>query len=487
MLTQPVIPVLLPDGSEKEVGIREALLRAHEWRDIRGDSPLERYALLRLLIAFAMDMQMLKNSDDRSALMEKGRFSPETFDAYISACEAEEPRFDLFDDRHPFLQSAYSRERDENALKPVANLFSCLPTGNNHVFWDHRMEDVHAVTPAQAFRGICATYLFCMAGAQDYPSSVNNTPPMYVVSIGENLFETIVMNMLSERECGNIVYGRGDVPWRNAEEVVPKKAYPTVTMLGALTWMPRRITLQPPKDGYIVQVYLQQGKNFKGNDLWKDPHVPFRKTKDGAYVSVKPELSKAFWRDIGTLIYDPDAVQSIQPLALKCLHHVVELTGQPVQLRAVGLVTNQASVVQWQEDELRIPSALLEDEGCAATLRQDVGKVELAKNMIDRAVRKGLYPRLAEESCSVFLQSMHRILFAEAMDQILHFEEAEDWDNARQEHDAWFDERVIGEMRKTLRKVIDVTGKDAKALMIHEEIKKNAIGGYRKLTKGGRT
>ena len=47
VLTQPVIPVLLPDGSEKEVGIREALLRAHEWHDIRGDSPLERYALLR--------------------------------------------------------------------------------------------------------------------------------------------------------------------------------------------------------------------------------------------------------------------------------------------------------------------------------------------------------------------------------------------------------------------------------------------------------
>ena len=60
VLTEPVIPVLLPDGTNASVGIREAFLKAHEIRDIQGDTPLERYALLRLLIAStALSMPLL--------------------------------------------------------------------------------------------------------------------------------------------------------------------------------------------------------------------------------------------------------------------------------------------------------------------------------------------------------------------------------------------------------------------------------------------
>ena len=34
VLTEPVIPVLMPDGREKVLGIREALLDAHQIKDI---------------------------------------------------------------------------------------------------------------------------------------------------------------------------------------------------------------------------------------------------------------------------------------------------------------------------------------------------------------------------------------------------------------------------------------------------------------------
>ena len=97
VLTEPVIPVLLPDGTNTSVGIREAFLKAYEIRDIQGDTPLERYALLRLLIAFAMDMLHPKNSFARRDLLEAGQFDAEAFDAYIALCEKDGPRFNLFD------------------------------------------------------------------------------------------------------------------------------------------------------------------------------------------------------------------------------------------------------------------------------------------------------------------------------------------------------------------------------------------------------
>ena len=486
VLTNPVIPVLTRDGEEGELGIRAVFEQAHELRDLRGDTPLERYALLRLLVAFAMDMLELENARERKALLKSGRFDMDVFDSYVEACEKNGSSFDLFDKNKPFLQSAYDRAFDAKAEKPVACLFQTLPTGNNHVFLDHRMENDHEVSVAQAFGGMCALYLFCTAAAQGYPSSVNNIPPVYAIALGNSLFETIVFNILSKRECGNISYGLGDVPWREAESVVPKKEYPAVTMLGGLTWMPRRITLMQQNNGMVKRVYLQQGKNFKGNDLWKDPHVPYRKKKDGTFASVKPEAGRAFWRDVGTMIYDPNGMQTLQPLVLKLLENVFELDTQPVSIRATGLVTNQASIVQWQEDELRIPAALLRSEVCAMMLREDIAQIETAQQQISIAIRKRLDDAMAEETKTVFLRNIQNIVFGECMDQILAIESAEDIDEAIEEHEKWLDDVILKEMMQAIKQVIEPSGNDYKAMLIHEDIRKDTYYGYKRFAKGGR-
>lgn len=235
----------MPDGTAKSVGIREAFLKAHEIKDIQGDTPLERYALLRLLIAMAMDMLALKTSDDRYDLLQQGAFDAQTFEDYIRECEKDGPRFDLFDEEHPFLQSKYDEEMDKKALSSISSLFPYVPTGNNHMFFDHRYENELSVLPNQAFRAICVTCLFCFAvGAQGIPSSVNNTPPIYAIVVGKSLFQTIVVNMLAQKECGNIEYGIGTVPWREgARTIIPKQKIADITMIEGLTWLPRRITL----------------------------------------------------------------------------------------------------------------------------------------------------------------------------------------------------------------------------------------------------
>ena len=54
---------------------------------------------------------------------------------------------------------------------------------------------------------LLASYLFCTATVQGYPSSVNNAPCLYVLIHGDNLFETLVLSTFSIKEAGNLPYG----------------------------------------------------------------------------------------------------------------------------------------------------------------------------------------------------------------------------------------------------------------------------------------
>ena len=99
-------------------------------------------------------------------------------------------------------------------------------------FFDHQPSAI--LCPGDALVTFLSAYLFCTAAAQGYPSSVNNTPCVYVLHRGKTLFDTLVLNMLSVAECGNIAYGRP--AWRAEAQVKPKEEFANVDMLQALTW-----------------------------------------------------------------------------------------------------------------------------------------------------------------------------------------------------------------------------------------------------------
>ena len=129
------------------------------------------------------------------------------------------------------------------------------------MFLDHRLAKTHAVSFSKSFHALITSYLFCVSGTAG-PSSVNNTPPLYVVMIGNNLFETIIINMLSESEIRPLPYGIGLVPWRKGRMVLPKEKVADLSFLEGLTWMPRRITLKPEDDFSVCHVYCQAGLDF---------------------------------------------------------------------------------------------------------------------------------------------------------------------------------------------------------------------------------
>ena len=489
VMEDSVISVRCLDGTIQEIGLRKALLEANHIQSILSDSPLERFSVLRLLVAMAMDMLHLKTPRDRKALLNAGSFPESAVGDYIALCEKEGPRFDLFDDRHPFMQSAYQEEMDDKAEKPAAALDVTLPSGNNHIFLDHRMASQHTLTPAEAFRSLLVTHLFCTAGAQGYPSGVNNTPPVYYWISGKNLFETIVMNMISEKEYTAVDYGYGEVPWRDGKPVIPKEEFATVSLLEALTWQPRRIHLICGDDGMISQIHLQQGRNFKGNGAWRDPFVAHRRTQKGEFTSVKPQSGRALWRDIGSIVSDRNNLHCIPPLVISQAGKVAP-GDNLLHIHQVGLVTSNAAYVEWMDDELSVPAFLFDEQYdiLAMLLRGDVMATETVQDGIARAVNRCLSSdskhtgSLAEQARLHFLSRMHDVIFGFCIPDLFAMQ-SETTQEAQRNHRVKFDDLLKKTLLLTFREVVENSGSTAKELTLQSEAKRYAMAVMNKTIK----
>jgi len=459
VLYDPIVEAEYLDGHREEVGFYQIITKAHQIRDVYAVSPLAKYALVRLFIAFLMDMVRLDNVYDRKALLKAGSFDAGMLDNYICECEKDGPRFDLFDKVHPFMQSVYDAQFDTSPPKPAAILFFELPSGNNHVHFDHRLETQHSISVLEAFQGLCSTYAFCTAGVQGYPSSVNNTPPLFMVVEGETLFHTLVLNMLSALEYGNIPLGC--VTWREDKPVIPKEVYVNVGMLEALAWLPRRATLVLDENGQVSSVRFQQGRNFLGNDLWHDPHVPSRRNKE-RFFTIKPQLGREVWRDLGALTMAQEGVYS-PPLTVMQARSVWAKAPALLRVWYVGLITNKAAILGWTEGRLAVPTLLLENDELAYQFQHDMVMIEHQQNDIHYIISKHLGGEVAAQAQSLYLQQMREYILNHHMVAITTMKISESGNMLM--------EAMRTNLNLVLHQIVEQTGSDVKALLCQREVK----------------
>ena len=454
--TDPVFRVRRLDGGIQRMGLKETLMQAHTCRDLIGRTPTGRIALLRLILAFLEDSLQPEDMDARRDLYESGAFDMEAIEKYVEACEAAGPRFLLDDEKHPFMQAAYDPELDAKAEKPVAALVMDVPSGNNHVHFDHRTEWNHELNASEAFEALLETYLFCPSGTAG-PSNVNNTPPVYFLLMGENLFQTLVLNMVSREELDPIPFGEGAVPWRSSAVIHPNEEIKSVSFLQAFTWRPRRAKLNFDAEGNVSTCFLQPGLDFKGDKRWYDPHAAYSQKKDQSYRTLKPEPGRQIWRDIGSILKGQGR---IQPMPVANQSNIREdLPNSLVRVEAVGLQTNNASLLGWTHETMNLPNAFLEDADKAEDFRSCIGICEtlvkaLAKT-IDKqlefgknAKRKGS-SQLSEQACTLSLQLMHDELFGKTQQRIVQNDRA--WR-------AGFAEAVICALKRVQNEVINHSG-----------------------------
>ncbi|NLB61413.1 MAG: type I-E CRISPR-associated protein Cse1/CasA [Clostridiales bacterium] len=387
VLTEPWIPVI-KDGKGLKMGILGVLEHAHELSEVLCSEILETYSIQRLLIAFLIDAYQsagkLETIADRQDLFYSGRFDMQVIHDYVKLCESEGTSFDLFDEKRPFMQNAFDPEIDTGKETKATKLFLTLPSGNNHIHFEHYDNGIPAFTLEQCLRGLLTAYCFAYKDGRGYVSSINGQPCYYFLIRGRNLFETLVLSMTAKSEISEQVCNM-PVAWRQTDSVTPGREFPAVSLLAAYTWQPRRVGLIQDDDGLIRNVYLKPGHVFTGRQIWRDPHTAVCMNKKGEYSTLTPSEDRAFWRDVGSLT--TTSGRNVQPTIIAQYRRFIE-DSSVCPIEAFGMVTDQASLIQLSYDLLNIPSQLLEEVEKADRLNKDISFIEDISKSLKKVLKK---------------------------------------------------------------------------------------------------
>ena len=411
VLEKPWIPVLYLDGKRKEVSLKEVLSEAHLIERLDTLNVMEEYGVYRFLILFMTCVHRPVALKQVIQIAKSGKFDMEKVDEYIKLCESEGVSFDIFDEKRPFLQNAYSPKYDfpkwkdaPKQEKTIAFIDPSVPHGNNVPHFQNVWDKDAKMEVSKAVRLLIAYRIFGTAMGGDFPSYITGAPPLYYLFNGKTLFETVAYSIVV------LDVNNRDLPsdkleiWRNTADIVPAKLNNDISILQALLFPTRRILLKKPEaDGLIHRCFVKPGLNHKETYL-SDPFVvyqfpPKKKEKKkkvesededtdvaenteidstddskeseevNTYkVSLKPNVEKSLWRHISTLyasnLMDTkvggragtlDILKSQYSTLCEKLKNTTV-----VPLRLYGVVTSQGSYYDMQYGEYTMDSRIVE-------------------------------------------------------------------------------------------------------------------------------
>ncbi|MGC8877002.1 type I-E CRISPR-associated protein Cse1/CasA [Thermus sp.] len=371
LVEEPWIPVL-KEGRVVEVGMGEALLRAHELTRIETPSPLEEAALYRLLLA-ALHRALMgpRRLEDVLDWWRAGRFPEGPIRDYLDRFR---DRFFLFHPEAPFFQVADLPE--ENPL-PWSKLLPELASGNNPTLFDHTTEEnLPKATYAQAARALLVHQAFALGGllrrfgvgsAKDAPVA----RPALFLPTGGNLLETLLLNLVpyAPEEDAPI----WEVPpLRLADLEGGKARWPLSGRTRVYTWPARGVRLLDEGDGVRFMGY---GPGVEPREaLHRDPMVAQRLDGKGNFLVLRLSEERSFWRDFSAMLprqggkvaatlEHADNLQGELEDALPSGKHPEEAKEARVALRVLGQVTDQAKVLDLRREVYPLPPGLLCPEG----------------------------------------------------------------------------------------------------------------------------
>ena len=385
---QPWISCIALDGSTLELSLQDVLLRAHELRELSGESPLISAALHRLLLAVLHRIFGPANYEAWYSLWQQKRFEADKIAAYFTRYN---DYFDLFHPSRPFFQA------EDPAAKPksVASLVQEVASGNNATLFDHHTDDqVFVLTPAQAARYLVAAQSFGLAGlaggGKNFTDGSCARGMIFLVQ-GASLAETLLLNLIRYKGDSPIPRLGEDRPaWEMDDPFLHDRIYP-LGYLDYLTWQNRKIKLiaEADGDGTSVRQMTMSPALRLASDL-RDPMKPYRRDEKRGLLPIRFNEDRALWRDSATL-FQLDTPGSYAPMAFNWLAQLVDegyLDNGTRRTVALGMANDQAKVEFYRTEQLSLPLAYLNDQQLVNTLRDDVlGTAENASRQLWGAAR----------------------------------------------------------------------------------------------------
>lgn len=385
LIEEPWIEVVEQGGTPRQVGLRQALVDARDFRELFDNSPLVMAATLRLLLALLHRVFGPKDRSDWRALWKAGCFDANALDAYFAKWSN---RFDLFDKEHPFYQVAEEPQRPASIGALLYELFSAT-------LFEHTLHDAGVtLSPAAAARTLLVAQMYGFGGRVSGPAYFTEGPhtrDILFFAAGDSLFETLMLNLIRYNKEYPRISGPRDCPaWEMDDPFKPARTEP-FGYLDYLTWQNRRIRLIPELDGsgvVVRQMELNPGLPSP-EDQKLDPYKLYR-SSDKGLSALRFREDRDLWRD-SDVLFRLNAEDSQAPAFLDELSHLVRQRvlsrAQTRRLMAFGLSAKPGQVVIYfhRGQHLPLPLAYLEDEALVGVLSRALELAEETRSRLWRA------------------------------------------------------------------------------------------------------
>ena len=386
LLDEPWLPVRLADGQVQQLGLLDTFRRSDEIVALAATAPPSLVAQYRLLLAIlhrALSQSLPAGwADEERAGWYREGLPVDLVTAYL---ERWRERFWLFHPEQPFLQVAALARAEEtrDKRKPWTQIDLASANGNAPVVFDHACDTApRAISPAQALTTLLGFLQFTPGGLvkalrdADKAGALVNTAA--ILPLGATLAQTLALCL-------------HPAPGRQAQEDLPAWERPPLTLAelrgepllatgpnDRYTRQSRAVLLLREADGDIRWLHFAAGQAL-GEDLNAlDPMASFRQGTNGL-VRLTFNEGRALWRDLPTLVPTPDGSNQ----AAAVLEHALALhlcldpfaqTHQPLLL--AGLASDQAKLLRWRAEQLRLPLALLAQPERAQALSVQVARAD---------------------------------------------------------------------------------------------------------------
>ncbi|WP_416445183.1 type I-E CRISPR-associated protein Cse1/CasA [Leucobacter sp. HNU] len=415
LITEPWIPCLMADGSERELSLSGVFREACSIRDIIGELPTQTFAITRLLLAilrraFADRFEDPDDPEGWTELWEHGIPAEPVLD-YLSGFA---DRFDLLHPVTPFFQVAELRTA-KNEVKDITPLLFDVPS-NSRLFTGRAGSALERLSFAEAARWLVHAHAYDPSGIKSgmvgdarakggkgYPIGTGWAGAIGGILIeGESLDRTLLLNLPPDPEERSAT----DLPpWEREPDTAAARPNEMPTgPVDLLTWQSRRIRLVV-ESGSVVGCVLGNGDRIGPQNQWTSEfHSAWRyskpqtdKLKAGpVYMPRAHQLGRAFWRGISGLVVRSTASGSAGepapafPPQVLTWHADLMLNGilpkeTRIAPRAFGVEygSNQSVVTDIIDDRISAPLAALIEAGGELS-----GTVERGVEAADVAVRE---------------------------------------------------------------------------------------------------
>lgn len=357
LIDEPWIPVL-KGGRVVEVGIGEALLRAHEFARIETPSPWRRPSSTasswrcstgpsRAPVA----RRTFWTGGGRGLSPRPHKGLPEPLPGPLLPLP---PRGPLSPGGGP----------SGGEPLPWSKLLPELASGNNPTLFDHTTEEnLPKATYAQAARALLVHQAFAPGGllrrygvgsAKDAPVA----RPALFLPTGQNLLETLLLNLVPYTPEDDAPIWEVP-PLRLGDLEGARTKWPLTGRTRVYTWPARGVRLLDEGDGVRFMGYGPGVEPLEATH--RDPMVAQRLDAKGNLLVLRLSEERSFWRDFSAML--PRQGGKVAAT----LEHAENLQGEledeglegRITLRVLGQVSDQAKVLDIRREVYPLPSGLL--------------------------------------------------------------------------------------------------------------------------------